>query len=60
MKCPNDTVEMEKGYLDFGHWVSGNKTILASIRVLGRRAQWATAYKCPKCGEIKLKVEEEK
>ncbi len=57
MKCPNDQTEMEKGTLFENGQIWNNKGPLKMPFGIGK-AIWVTAYKCPKCGKVELKVDE--
>lgn len=57
MKCPNDQAEMDKGFFDTSHWISGEKPKMFSVKApmgSGRKTSFTSAYKCPKCGKIEL------
>ncbi len=61
MKCPIDQTEMEKGYLTEGVWIQGEQSVLTKPLPWAKSyAKQVTAWKCPKCGKVELKIEENK
>lgn len=64
MKCSNDQSEMEEGLLTQGYWVKGNfekqSFFKKPIVSMTTNSQYVTAWKCPICGKVELKVENKK
>ena len=60
MKCPNDKTEMELGFMDEAHWISGKMPKLGKVFALGRTTKAVQAFCCPNCGKIELYSEVKK
>lgn len=58
MNCPKCSTEMERGFLDHSHWVSGQKPWGELYFSITRRTAFVCAFKCPKCNIVELYAEE--
>lgn len=61
MKCPIDQTEMEKGITSGSIWRKWDRRGFGiKLMKVMNDGELVTAYKCPKCGKVELKVEENK
>ncbi len=63
MKCPIDQTEMEKGRLAaYGvAWTKGDTIKIPFLsNIMRSKVTYVIAWKCPKCGKVELKIEENK
>ena len=58
MKCPNDSSEMEQGTLiaNGTRWQKGGTSKLYQVMFGNPGSHNIEAWRCPTCGEIKLKT----